>query len=60
MIKYECDMCHEIFGCMAIRRYDIPRICDGYDHIHIAPTHLCEDCARKLASMFKEYKDEDY
>lgn len=78
MIKYECDMCHEIFDGEDITTYIIP-----YKHVKYEtkqgvkikmhgnellekkegeikflnctisplPTHLCEDCAKKIADM---------
>ena len=66
MIKYECDMCHKIFDGEDIDEYKMPRyyqyseIDDVFNKIGvknqtsaIVPhhTHLCKDCAKKIAKM---------
>ena len=54
MIKYECDMCHKIFDGEYVDEYNIPRLIDlNYFRLKLAPhsTHLCIDCAKKIADM---------
>lgn len=67
MIKYECDMCHKIFDGEDIDVYNMPRIYAFSDaaliwikngfgmpkdsSIITTPTHLCKDCAKKIADM---------
>ena len=66
MIKYECDMCHKIFDGEDIDEYNMPRYYQPpeIDNVFnkmgvknqtsvIVPrhTHLCRDCAKKIAKM---------
>lgn len=73
MVKYECDRCHKIFDGENIDEYQMPRIYAFDDEallwirndlglpknssIIATPTHLCKDCARKIADMMNVVVD---